>query len=358
MTNPPAKVNSYSLTCSNARPIIKYALQILKPYLPVSLPLYRRLQFGRFFDATTLVTNLELTRDTVNGESSIKEESSLDVQQCPEPWLIAFTDRSCRPETEVWLFASWEPQIESKRPSPEEQEAMDALLTSLLQSMKALPLPISIHQHNLTTPEDLGHDSAGISRTDYASHASFPSIMLWGAIHEATVRMVVRLDVLARGFKTGLVPNHTFIWDVDALANWDERALPEGLRWGHLASEDFALVKARTQIPRQDRTLAVLPNVGVFDKEGRAVAWAFVGLDGSLTTLHVEEEYRGRGLAKAVTTKLLREKMGGFWEAGLKRWAHGYVVVGNRESEGMCRSLGGWEGSRVYWLRVDLGAVR
>lgn len=42
---------------------------------------------------------------------------------------------------------------------------------------------------------------------------------------------------------------------------------------------------------------------------------------------------------------------------GRPRLAHGYVIAGNEESEGMCRSLGGRRGWDVYWLRVDLGLV-
>jgi hypothetical protein len=45
------------------------------------------------------------------------------------------------------------------------------------------------------------------------------------------------------------------------------------------------------------------------------VTWVFVGLDGSLRTLHVEEGWR--------------EKMDRFWEEGVRRWAHDYVVQGN-----------------------------
>ena len=137
--------------------------------------------------------------------------------------------------------------------------------------------------------------------------------------------------------------------------------LPKGLQWGQLerSKGHFSLVRSRTQIPRQDSTLAVLPNIGIFttDAEQRLIAWAFVGLDASLTTLHVEPEYRRQGLAKVVTTKLFREKMGMFWEEGMQRLAHGYVIVGNKESERMCRSLGGKNEWEVSWLRVDLGRV-
>jgi len=114
--------------------------------------------------------------------------------------------------------------------------------------------------------------------------------------------------------------------------------------------------------------MAVLPSLAIYPgKPGKVghddteapVAWAFVGLDGSLTTLHVEPEYRGQGLAKALTTKLFRECMDGFWEEAYRtKLAHGYVIAGNEASEGMCRSLGGRSEWECYWVRVDLGGLR
>lgn len=348
------------------------ALATLRPHLPVSLSLYRRLQFGRFFEETKLLTNLSLDRqqlDQPNPEST---------GQSDEPWLIAFVDRSCRPETEVWVFCSWESGAHKyntrNNNSTSSSLALppggkeERLLRNLLAAMKALPIPISIHQDVLdakTTQldNDSTKDSVGLSRDDYASHMLDPNIMLWGATHERTLPLLQQLGVAGgERFKAAATPNLMFTWDVDALA--EERELPEGLLWGELKQSHFALVRSRTQIPRQDRTLAILPNIGIFpdvphpqQAHRKPIAWVFVGLDASLTTLHVEPEWRGRGLAKAITKKLFREKMGLFWEDGVTKWAHGYVIRGNKESEGMCRSLNGSSDWDVYWVRVDLSRV-
>jgi hypothetical protein len=166
-----------------------------------------------------------------------------------------------------------------------------------------------------------------------------------------------------------MVPNSVFVFDLDSppptngCRQRDE--LPDGLKWSTLEMQDFALVKSRTQIPRQDRTLAVLPCVAIFDvrncakDEGRVtpIAWSFVGLDGSLTTLHVEEEWRGRGLAKAVARKIFNEKMGFLWEDGVKGYGLGYVIEGNVASEKTCESLGGLKMWDAFWVRVDLEKV-
>lgn len=99
--------------------------------------------------------------------------------------------------------------------------------------------------------------------------------------------------------------------------------------------------------------------------EAAPIAWAFIGLDGSLTSLHVEESHRRLGLAKALTTKIFREGRGVFWggeeDAGERERlsiAHGNVAVGNEKSAGMCRSLGGVDLGEVFWLKVDLDDVR
>jgi len=320
--------------------------------------LYRRLQAGRFFDASVLLTNLDLGSHS-NGETSTSNNTIVKDhdRNSDEPYLLAFVDRSCRPETEVYLFASWE--VDSSPPITEQQDTIDSLIHNLVKSIRNLSLPKSIHPPSATSETNSTTDHLGHSRADYGGHAANPDIMLWGAIHALTVPILTRLNYISPAFKTSLVPNHSFIWDVSTLPLLHEQDLPPGLSWGSLTPEHFALVRSRTQIPRQDRTLSVLPNLAIFEEAtGEPVGWAFVGLDGSLTTLHTEAAWRGKGLAKMLTTKLFKEQMDKFWEEGVARLAHGYVIDGNKESEGMCTSLGGVSGWQVYWLRVDLGGVR
>jgi ribosomal protein S18 acetylase RimI-like enzyme len=349
---PEAKTYTHYLTGKyHSKDLHKHALGILRSHCPISLPLYRRLQFGHFHDTAVLLTNIP-NLGLNNTNSSPPDE----------PWFLAFVDRASRPASEVWFFASWESSPSPPSPETEIQEHIDALLLNLYRTIKALETPESVHQDVLDAMEhdpeasENSVDSAGYTRADYIGHGLDSDIMLWASIHERTVFMMQRLNVL-----TGMmvVPNHMFLWDVDNLPRYDERPLPEGLRWGELGREHFALVRSRTQIPRQDRTLALLPNVGIFEeKSGKPVSWVFGGQDASLTTLHVESEYRRKGFAKAVSAKLFREKMDLFWEEGMPRFGHGYVVDGNKESEGMCRSMGGESRWHVYWIRVGLKLVQ
>jgi hypothetical protein len=66
----------------------------------------------------------------------------------------------------------------------------------------------------------------------------------------------------------------------------------------------------------------------------------------------VEEEWRGKKLAKLLAARMLRGSLG---EEGI---AHADIAEQNEPSHGVCKSIGGEAFSTVYWLRVDLAKVR
>ncbi|KAK3671245.1 hypothetical protein LTR78_008880 [Recurvomyces mirabilis] len=383
-------IHAFPLTEQPGYQVILSCLDILRPHLPYSLPLYRRLQLGRFFESSVILSNLrkedirlnvlppgqgERPGVDVKGNEGWRSQSGRD-DALLKHWVIAFVDRSSRPETEAWMFGTWEAGSVTNQ-SGEEEEKIKALVEGVVRATARLPLPPSIHQQGPTTAfkqDSHGRDdkdSIGFTRTDYASHTTNKNITLWGAIHTQTAHLLQTLGVVPPEFKAGAVANHTFIFDVASMPTPPD--LPKDLYWGTLSPTHFPLVRSRTPIPRQEKTMAVLPNLAIFpiqpsspskaspehDPVPRPIAWAFIGLDGSLTTLHVEPSYRNRGLAKALTTKLFRENMSGFWEGGAEetKWALGYVAVGNEASSGMCRSLGGRSEWECYWVRVDLGAL-
>jgi ribosomal protein S18 acetylase RimI-like enzyme len=146
-------------------------------------------------------------------------------------------------------------------------------------------------------------------------------------------------------------------------------SLAPGLKYSKVDPKDFELVKSRTQIPRQDRTLRKLPSVAIYPADTSSttpqpIAWGFLGLDASLTTLHVESAYRGHGLAKSLSLKLFSEEMKTYYqhdptatENGTPveaRYAHADVATDNKASQGVCESLGGKCYFEVFWIRVDL----
>ena len=147
-----------------------------------------------------------------------------------------------------------------------------------------------------------------------------------------------------------------------------------GLAWTTVREGEFGLVASRTEIPRSGRTMRLLGSVGLRrrrstdggtgeEEDGELVAWAFLGPDGSLTSLHVEPAWRGRGLGKLVTRRLFGllgrgEGESGFGDVGVgQEWCHSDVATDNQGSIGVARGLGGEEGWECFWGWVDLGEV-
>ncbi|KAM0708974.1 hypothetical protein Q7P35_003010 [Cladosporium inversicolor] len=360
-------ITVYSLSDpSSANPILAKVLEHLRQpaYFKTALALYRRLQFGRFLESSYLYTNLRL-------ESSGGLDTASDNEQ---PWFYAFIDRGCRPETEVWIFGSWEVETQQhsnglsngsgdqppfNETTATKEERIRTLLLDLIHMLQSEAPPPSIHPDDavLTAHSQIAtKDASRRKPPSSAAQLTNPATMLWGAVHAATTARLQALDLPATHLLP-VMPNHTFVFPISALP--EPAPLPPTLRWGKLQKQHFPLVRSRTEIARQDFTLARLPNLAIFPVEpadAAPVAWAFVGLDGSLTTLHTETLHRRMGLAMALTAKLFREEMGFFWEEGVERLALGNVAVGNEASASMCRRLGGEDIGEVFWLRVDLRA--
>lgn len=347
--------------------------------------------------------------NTTNGQTTShpKPEPTLNHTTAPpKQWYIAFTDPSQRPETTTWLFGSWEttsPRIlqtphevytayqmsssatttssssttcsiqqERKRDQAELTERT-TLLYDLITSMRAEPLPPSIHSIN---------NNSNHNDNDHALKAPHeeekePQPILFGSLHASTVAALKDANVLDFSdpdFAEPFIPNHHFTFASTALlprpAEGDEGAgLPVGLLWGKLRHEDLGLVIRRSHIPRKPRTLGMLRNLAIFPEGGEAeeaglgspapVAWAFVGLDGSLTTLHVEGDWRGLGLAKKLTAKLFREELDlpvvdgeGKGTEREGTMAHSVVIRWNEASMRVMRSLGGESQWWCYWVQV------
>lgn len=220
-------------------------------------------------------------------------------------------------------------------------------LINILGHIAALPLPESIH------------GKLDVSNgTQYAAHLANPRLILAGDIDEAPKRILGGLGLLDKNFVNLEVPYAKLIFRRDQLPKEMMKPLPESLRWGRLStSAHYELVRKRTEIPRQNATLARLPSVGIFpsgddrDKESKPIAWAFLNVEGGLGTLHVEPEWRGKGLAKMIAVQIVGRSMGD------EGYGHADVSVDNKASLAVCKSIGGVAESVVYFLRVDLDAA-
>jgi hypothetical protein len=123
--------------------------------------------------------------------------------------------------------------------------------------------------------------------------------------------------------------------------------LPDGFRLGDMRTQDLQLVLDRSPIPRTLTTLKQLVSVGLFHGERETpVGWGFLGKDASISSLHTEAEFRGKGLAVLLTMELLKRKLGcpiltteigmGSGHTQMSR-SRIYLVDGSWRSWGLCR---------------------
>jgi hypothetical protein len=210
-------------------------------------------------------------------------------------------------------------------------------------------------QHEKEHPEAGPDVVYALSPGTYMRHLLLPSVVTLGACHHAIVQICRSAGVLRSEFPGVDAELNKFLFKISDLPK--TRELPEGLRWGEMREQDLPTVQSRTSIPRATRTLLSMKSLGVFEEESdRAVAWTFIGLDGSLTTLHTEPEYRGKGIAKAVAAKIISENASGLAvDDDGNAWSHADVYVDNVQSESVCRSLGGKAMWKHFWVRIDLG---
>ena len=281
------------------------------------------------------------------------------------PIYPASSHPTVRPETELWLFTPGELPTHYTAPdSPFCPNCRTALL-SLTSYMSTLPTP-PLHPSNAPALELAKEHARAYPETGpsaryppsaalYMRHLLQEKVVTLGAAHVSTVQVLADAGMLCREYPGWDLGLNKFFFKIGNLP--EVRPLPAELCFGKLREEDLAIVQARTSIPRTTRTLLSLENVGVLEKAtGRPVAWTFLGLDGSLTTLHTEEDWRGRGIAKAVAVKIMREGAEGLAvdEQG-EAWGHADVYEGNVQSESVCRSLGGEADAKIVWCRIDLG---
>ncbi|KAI9376073.1 hypothetical protein BJX61DRAFT_9379 [Aspergillus egyptiacus] len=162
------------------------------------------------------------------------------------------------------------------------------------------------------------------------------------------------------------------------------------------------LVKARTHIPRSTEALLAMGGVALFhpsssssssaaaaaassldsldsstvatvlaDKDEMPIAWGFLGFDGSLCSLHVEEEHRGRGLAVLVGREVMErgvevfhshngtetetERVSGEQEG--EEWFFADVALENGASRRVMEKMGGFVGWVVAWMVVEIDGL-
>ena len=244
-------------------------------------------------------------------------------------------------------------------------------LYAVLEHIRTMELPPSAHlneDNNPATeaPDDMISKEFDDSRKALLAYLENPSVVLLGAV-SGLVRQILNWVLLApKRYAAGEFPYEKYLFSIEAVPT-SNGALSDDLRWGTVRERDLALVKSRSSIPRQNGTLRLLPSLAIFPNavptklEPGPIAWAFLGLDASLSALWVEPPYRGRGLAKKLSAKLMREGLGSVFDTSGEDgggFAHTDTSSDNAESNSVFKSLGGRQAWTVYWIRVDLDRVR
>jgi hypothetical protein len=271
-------------------------LDRLRTHLPQSLPVLRRLTYAAI---------------RPGGPASDHARVLYAHSPGAPDFAAAYADPSRGPETEVWFYTTAEDDPAADRDACAAQALL--ILRRVRRLASAVPAP-----------------------------RQKPHGVLVGAIAESARELI-----LAAGVTTSYHnPTDKFLFRVEALPPPPPAGLPAGLAWDTVRRADLAAVIARAEYPKSEETLAGLPTACVRGADGALVAWAFLHVDGTMATLHVEEPFRGKGLGKAVAGRVMREHNALF---GADGWCHSDVTVGNLKSQGVCRSLGATHGWMVSW---------
>ncbi|KAK7941234.1 uncharacterized protein PG986_013621 [Apiospora aurea] len=238
--------------------------------------------------------------------TGVAAATRLDTQNHYHSFTAAYLDISRGPETQMWMYSTLE-----RYGSSEMEEKKEQRQRALHHTVSLLRAARRIREHHVATP---------------SQSSPLGPCILAGTLNEA-LRIALRDE-------SGVASSHVSLYDkwlldvrgLPLVGNGKEEPLLEpGMRWGAVRREDIALVLSRSDVPRKDQ-----------------------GPDASLSSLHCEESYRGRGYAKAVATKLIKDHLKDYG-GGDSTLCCAEVASNNLSSQGVCKSLGGKIGWAVSW---------
>ncbi|KAL5085809.1 hypothetical protein Trisim1_009880 [Trichoderma cf. simile WF8] len=291
-------------------------VELLTPDLPYSLPLLRRLQSTKFNHGTTPHARIVFVSDT-----ELSSEEQFDQYQS-KAYTAAYLDFS-KPETQMYIYSTLEHP--RNRDDSSNKDLYEPQLVELVKEVIRL-------------------------RNEYKQELLFtnPDRILIGSLHADIRSILEKFEGRVQPRPSG--PYDKWLIKREELPLLDEN-LPPGMYWDSANLDDCQLVVSRTDIPRTAQTLVNLPNLMIKRQDKTPIAWALLGTDGSLISVHVEEPYRRQGLAKKLAVKLLREKATRFGDDG---WLCADVSPSNVSSRAMCKSLNGKPDWVTSWICLIL----
>jgi hypothetical protein len=360
-------------------------LSILEGYLPYSLPLYRRLQFylahpgategpphAQIFHTPTQCVDDDGIKSSLCGsnEASLQDECVDETwTKAGSPWLAAHVDLSRCGETQVWIFANWEcsEQVDHRNntkpppPSPQELEARQVLLRSFFEFIYTKCVPLM--------PQNPPTSFTSVKKHHGNHHPYSPSAVLLGACNLA-IRSLIPDSAIRRvdfPYLKYIFRSSTYEHAPSGSKPNARETLPPGYRYGALRQpQDLQLALDRTHIPRTVDTLALLPSRAVFYQDEPApVAWGFLGIDASLTSLRTEPQHRGKNLAVLLAGELFNMQHEHFEtricegsvnmrRGSLSEWGHADVGEDNSGSRRVMEKAGGEVWWKDCWVEVEL----
>ncbi|KAL7914281.1 hypothetical protein GGI35DRAFT_238632 [Trichoderma velutinum] len=289
---------------------------LLTPDLPYSLPLLRRLQSTKFNYGTSPHARIVFICDT-----ELSSGEPVDQYQS-KAYTAAYLDFS-KPETQMYIYSSLEHP--RNRDNVSNRHLYEPQLAELVKEVIRL-------------------------RNEYKQELLFtdPDRILIGSLHSDVRSILEKFNGRVQPRPSG--PYDKWLIKREELPVLDE-TIPSGMYWDSANLEDCQLVVSRTEIPRTAQALVNLPNLMIKREDKTPIAWALLGNDGSLMSVHVEEPYRRQGLAKKLAAKLLREKATRFGDDG---WLCADVSPSNVSSRAMCKSLNGKPDWVTSWILLVL----
>lgn len=252
-------------------PVPETEFDRLRDHLPQSLPLLRRTQFTHYPQGTTEHARYLIATDSDGATDGGDRQGQAPSSQ--RHFAAAYLDLSKGPETEMYLYTTLEDAKDLTAVPSDEVESALNLAVALL------------HRGKLAAEEVMRSGAFKLARG-----AGF----LVGGLHQPTYELLCSRRGLTSSYWN---PHHAWLFRLERLpalpgGAGDGEGPGPGLRWDVVRREDVPLIASRTYIPKIEATLMSEPSVGVRDAEGALVAWGFIGVAGTLSTLHVE--VRGR----------------------------------------------------------------
>ncbi|KAJ6041599.1 Acyl-CoA N-acyltransferase [Penicillium canescens] len=401
----------------------------LAAQLPSSIALLRRIQHGIAYPSSTarilatfppgsspthsqpwLAARVDLFRSR---ETQIFLYSSLEAEHTSTPTIFPFFTDPAHQATKSSGAGSAPGSINtslvasSLTATPDHLDVTREQLLNMLLYIKTNLLPDYLA--SLSAMRSIGAISSPVS--NYAPSSLDPKAFLIGSLHTGLFTLLLRSGTFAHpiidadvdlepypGLKVHRFDSRPYLKYLFRQTRLNSKTsdgaipLPKGYRYcdkrgrfGVLYSQ-LDLIQSRTHIPRSKEQLLSIPSVVVYHDSGKEenmhgwsgsscspskekdempIAWAFLGLDGALATLHVEPGHRGQGLAPCLSVETMRRGMdldGIFSAKGeneevqnhLREWVHADVAQYNMASRRVMEKVGGEVLSTVMWTVIEL----